>query len=438
MQNNINLAFIILAAGKGTRMKNHHSKVMHPLAGKNLIDYSFDLSDSFDPENISVIISEDQDDLKLHINSNCKNIDVLYQKERLGTGHAVREALSQLGDKNFDRYVILYGDTPLIKKSTIEKLLSKIDNNVALSLLGFEKLDHNKYGRLIIDDSNNLRKIVEYNEASDEERKVTSCNSGIMVFNGEYIDSIINKIGNNNSKGEYYLTDAVDIANNMNLSCKVVETNEAEVLGINSQSERAMAEKLVQQELRQKHLDEGVIMIDPDTVYFTSDVKIAAGTIIHPFVNFLGKVIINGACEIKSFSSLEDCVIEKNSIIGPYARIRPGTIISEDSKVGNFVEIKKSRIGRGSKISHLSYIGDTEMGENVNVGAGTITCNYDGKNKFKTKIEDNCFIGSNSSLVAPIKISYNSVIGAGSTILKDTVENSVSVNKKEQINLKDR
>lgn len=416
---------IILAAGKGSRMKSGIPKVMHKICGETLIEHVLKTAKSFS-DNIISVISPDMSEVKKLMEKDSK---ISFQKERLGTGDAVKIALEQV-EKNEGKVVILYGDTPLIKVATVREMLAAIDDKTAICVLGFEAAIPSGYGRLVISGEDTLEKIVEHNEATEQERKINVCNSGVMVFNQKYIHQIIEKIDNNNSKGEYYLTDAIQIAKNMDIKTKVKITKESEVLGINSQKERALAEKARQDELRNYHMDNGVIITAPETVFFSEGTKIAAGTIIEPYVVFKGNVEIKGKCTINSFSQLEDCEVDSDVVIGPYARIRPGTKVSAFAKIGNFVEIKNSIIGENSKVNHLSYIGDTEMGDDVNIGAGTITCNYDGKDKLKTKIEDGAFVGSNSSLVAPVNIGKKSVIGAGTTLFKDAPAEKITINEK--------
>ena len=425
------IAFLILAAGKGTRMKNDLGKVMHPIAGKTMIEHVLDVTKNFDTKRLVPIISADMENTQKLILKKYPNSKIVFQKDRLGTGHAVKICLDEL--KGFEGTVVaLYGDTPFIKPDTVKNLIKLVDDKTAVCVLGFETNEPSAYGRLILDKDNNLKEIIEFKEATEEQRKVKLCNSGVMAFNGKNIANIINKIDNKNSKSEYYLTDAVKIASDMGLNAKAFITDENEVIGVNSQEERAMAEKIMQENLRKKHLDNGVIIVAPETVFFSVDTEIAAGVVVEPFVVFKGKVKISEGCEIRSYSHIEDSIIKSGSIIGPYARLRPGAEIGEDAKIGNFVEVKKSKIGRGSKVNHLSYIGDTEMGEDVNVGAGTITCNYDGVNKHKTIIGDGSFIGSNTEIIAPIKIGKNAIVGAGTTVVKDVPDNKTTINDKKQ------
>lgn len=424
-----NPTVIILAAGKGTRMNNPLPKVLHKVCGTTLIEHVLSTSKKLKAANIISVISDDMKEVEQLIEKSSTS-KIIHQKKRLGTGHAVKIAIPYINSK--DNVVILYGDTPLIKEETVSKMLESLkDKDVAICVLGFAAKDPNGYGRLITNNKGNLKKITEHNDATEAERKINLCNSGVMVFKGEYIEKIINKINNKNQKKEYYLTDAIAIARDLGFNSKTIVTDENEVAGINSQKERAHVEKIKQNELRERHLKNGVIMVAPETVYFSEGTEIASGTVIEPNVIFKGKVTVKGASEIRAFSYLEDCEIEEKVTIGPYARIRPGTKIKKNARIGNFVEIKNSEIGKGSKVNHLSYIGDTEMGEDVNVGAGTITCNYDGKNKFKTRIGSGAFIGSNSSLIAPVTIGKDAVIGAGTTLLENAPPKKITINKKE-------
>jgi bifunctional UDP-N-acetylglucosamine pyrophosphorylase/glucosamine-1-phosphate N-acetyltransferase len=428
------IAFLILAAGKGTRMNSGLPKVLHKISGKPLIDYVIETTQKFRVTKLLPILSPSLKEVENSILSKYNNAKIIYQNEQLGTGHAVKICLEELS--NFEGVVVaLYGDTPFIKADTIQKMINSIENNVAICVLGFNVNYNNAYGRLVTNSDNTVLEIVEFKEASEVQKQINLCNSGVMAFNGKFLKNIINTIDNKNSKGEYYLTDAVKIANQQGYIVKSITTYENEVIGINSQEELAIAEKILQNDLRKQHLENGVIITDPESVFFSAETKIESGTVIEPFVVFKGKVKIGKNCEIRSFSHLEDCFIEDKVVIGPYARIRPDSQISENAHIGNFVEIKKSKIGKGSKINHLSYIGDCEMGERVNIGAGTITCNYDGVNKHKTIIEDGVFVGSNTEIIAPKTIKKNSVIGAGTTILQNVEENSLVITQKKQISL---
>jgi len=436
------LSIIILSAGKGSRMKSSLPKVMHKIAGKTMIDMVIDEALKLDPQDIALVVSQD---ILAHwqaIKNNHQSkieLSCVIQEQRLGTAHAVSCALKFFRDSKIklgDKVLILYGDTPLLSSLTLEKMLDKLDDS-SLCILAFEDDQENAYGRLIIDDSSHLEKIVEFKDADVNQRKISLCNSGVMAVDGKYLEQLISQVKNENSAQEFYLTDIVEIAQNHGLKRSFIKTNSAEVLGVNSRSELAQIEKIKQKQIRQKMLENGVTLISPKTVFFNYDTKIASDVIIHPHVVFGSEVEIESDVEIKSFCHIEGALIKSGSAIGPFARIRAHTVIEENSKIGNFVEIKKTRVKRGAKINHLSYIGDSVVGENSNIGAGTITCNYDGYNKFKTVIGDNVFIGSNTSLIAPINIGDNAVIGAGSVITKNVNSEELAVARSKQQNLVD-
>ena len=313
-------------------------------------------------------------------------------------------------------------------------MLQKIDDS-SLCILGFDDEDENAYGRLVINDSGHIEKIVEFKDASEIEKKIALCNSGVIAVDGDALPHLLSQIKNNNSAQEFYLTDIVAIANNFGLKCTFIKTNITEVLGVNSRVELANIEKIKQKQIRQKMMENGVTLISPKSIHFNFDTEIAQDVIIYPHVFFGPKVKIESDVEIKSFCHIEGAKIQKNAVIGPFARLRPDTEIQENVHIGNFVEIKKSQIAKNSKINHLSYIGDSEIGENTNIGAGTITCNYDGFNKFKTTIGDNVFIGSNSALVAPVAIKNGAIIGAGSVITKDVEADDLAVSRSNQTNI---
>ncbi len=436
------LSIIILCAGKGSRMKSSLPKVMHKIAGKAMIDMAIDEAIQLDPQDIVLVISQDilghWQEIK---NNHQSKIELNYtiQEQRLGTAHAVSCGLNFFKDsakKLGDKILILYGDTPLLSSLTLRKMLDKLDDS-SLCILAFEDERENTYGRLVIDDSNHLQKIVEFKDADFDQRKINLCNSGVIAVDGRYLEQLISQVKNENSAQEFYLTDIVEIAQNHGLKRSFIKTNSTEVLGVNSRSELAQIEKIKQKQLRQKMFENGVTLISPKTVFFNYDTKIAQDVIIHPNVVFGRDVTIESNVEIKSFCHVEGAVIKSGSAIGPFARIRAQTVIEENVKIGNFVEVKKTHIKKGAKINHLSYVGDAIIGENSNIGAGAITCNYDGYNKFKTVIGDNVFIGSNSALVAPINIGDNSVIGAGSVITKDVGLDELAVTRSKQQNLVD-
>jgi bifunctional UDP-N-acetylglucosamine pyrophosphorylase/glucosamine-1-phosphate N-acetyltransferase len=433
-----NISIIILSAGKGTRMKSELPKVMHQVAGREMVNMVIDEAKKLNPQNITLVVSSEMEIFYDKIKNEHKNyhIDFAIQNERKGTGHAVSCAISTF-NKNKElkqKVLILYGDTPLISHQTLEKMLQKI-NDFSVCILGFNDEKENAYGRLVIKDSGHLEKIVEFKDANETEKKISLCNSGVIAIDGEALPHLLSQIKNDNSAQEFYLTDIIAIANNQGLKCTFIKTNIEEVLGVNSRIELAHIEKIKQKQIHQKMMENGVTLISPKSVHFNFDTEIAQDVIIHPHVVFGRAVKIASGVEVKSFCHIEGANIQKNAVIGPFARIRPQTEIQENVHIGNFVEIKKSQIAKNSKINHLSYIGDSEIGENTNIGAGTITCNYDGFNKFKTKIGDNVFIGSNSALVAPVEIKNGAIIGAGSVITKNVDDNNLAVSRVSQTNI---
>ena len=423
-----NLEIVILAAGKGTRMNSSIPKVLHPLGGKPIIEHVLDTARSLKPKKIHLVLNKEIKNEFVHLKN---KINLIIQKKQLGTGDAVNVAIKSF-QKN-SNILVLYGDVPLTHSSTLKKIIKFKKNEI--NILCFNKEEQNNYGKVVLGTNGLVNEIIEQKELKRKENFYL-CNSGIFSIHSSLLQKLMPKINNKNMKKEYYLTDIFKMASNNDIKIKSVITSEKEVQGINDKKDLAMAENEFQENLRAKHLKAGVTMHDPSTVYLSEDTKIGKDVTIHPFV-VIGKnvKILNGA-EIYSFSHLEDCKIGRKTSIGPYARIRPGTQINEHAKVGNFVEVKNSIIDTNSKINHLSYVGDSIIGKNVNVGAGTITCNYDGKAKYKTVIKDNAFIGSNSSLVAPLEVGKNAYIGSGSTITKKVKQDSLAVERSVQMEVK--
>jgi len=423
-----NLEIVILAAGKGTRMNSSIPKVLHPLGGKPIIEHVLDTARSLKPKKIHLVLNKEIKNEFVHLKN---KINLIIQKKQLGTGDAVNVAIKSF-QKN-SNILVLYGDVPLTHSSTLKKIIKFKKNEI--HILCFNKEEQNNYGKVVLGTNGLVNEIIEQKELKRKENFYL-CNSGIFSIHSSLLQKLMPKINNKNMKKEYYLTDIFKMASNSDIKIKSVIASEKEVQGINDKKDLAMAENEFQENLRAKHLKAGVTMHDPSTVYLSEDTKIGKDVTIHPFV-VIGKnvKILNGA-EIYSFSHLEDCKIGKRVSIGPYARIRPGTQINDQTKVGNFVEVKNSIIDTNSKINHLSYVGDAIIGKNVNVGAGTITCNYDGKAKYKTVIKDNAFIGSNSSLVAPLEVGKNAYIGSGSTITKKVKQDSLAVERSVQMEVK--
>lgn len=423
------LTTIILAAGKGTRMNSSLSKVLHPIANQPMLSHIIDKSEKLKSNKIIVVVNE-----TFNIPKKKPNSKIIYvvQNQQLGTGDAIKVCLKNI-DKVNNRVLILYADVPLINNSTLRKLI-KLRNKNEIKILAFKKLEKNNYGKLIIQNSV-VEKIIEAKEFKTDNQP-DDCNSGVFCASAEGLLKLIPKIKNSNVKKEYYLTDFFELAFNSKYRTKVVYGSEEEFMGINNKVELAQAEKIMQNKLRVKFLKQGVTLIDPETVYFSKDTKIGKDVTIYPNVFIGPKVSIGSNTTIHPFTHLDDCKIGKNVNIGPNARIRPGSDISDDARIGNFVEIKKSKIGKGSKVNHLAYVGDAILGKNVNIGAGTITCNYDGKNKHITQIGDNAFIGSNSSLVAPLKIEKDAYIGSGSVITKDVSKGALAMERSHQTEIK--
>jgi len=424
-----NLQVLILAAGKGTRMNSDVPKVLHAVIGITMIDHVIMKAKLLRPSKISIMINRNL----LHLKKKYPNIHFLLQEPQLGTGHAVQIFQKQNKSKN-TKLLILYGDNPLIDLIELKKIKSQLRNN-DLAILGFNCLENYSYG-IIIEKKGAVNEIVEFKDANKEQKKITICNSGVMALGSKALNLVL-KIQNNNIKKEFYLTDIVKLSKKYNHRIKLVTVKDSKAaLGINNMYELGVAENIMQDQLRKKVMQQGVRLIAPQTVFLSKDTKFGKNVTIEPYVVIGPNVKIGNGSVVKSFSHIEGATIKNNVVIGPYARIRPGTVLEEGSKVGNFVEIKKSKINKNSKINHLSYIGDTTMGTGVNIGAGTITCNYDGKKKYKTIINDKSFIGSNSSLVAPVTIGSNSIIGAGSVITKRVENSTLALTRSEQKKIK--
>lgn len=419
---------IILAAGKGTRMKSQLPKVLHEVAGLPMVGHVTQLALDLDCAPICVVTGPGMDNVAKAACDIGGDLDVATQREQLGTAHAVLAAKPVLGQLD-GNVIVLYGDTPLLTKETAAAVLDALDSDprVAVAVLGFIPDDAGAYGRLVLGDDGTLERIVEAKEANEEELAIELCNSGVMAIRGHVAWSLLEKVKNTNAKGEYYLTDVVEIARAAGHLALVVEGDADEVLGVNSRAELATAEAIFQFRARQKFMADGVTLIDPDSVYFAADTQIANDVLIEPNVFFGPGVSIASGAHIKAFSHIEGASIGRDSVVGPFARLRPGTTLGADVKVGNFVEIKKGEIADGAKISHLSYIGDAKVGAEANIGAGTITCNYDGYNKYETVIGRDVFVGSNTALVAPVTIGDGAMIAAGSVITQNVAADALGI-----------
>jgi bifunctional UDP-N-acetylglucosamine pyrophosphorylase / glucosamine-1-phosphate N-acetyltransferase len=421
---------VVLAAGEGTRMRSALPKVLHPVAGQSLLSHVLNAAPNGDGASLAVVVGPDHKAVADEVARARPDAATFMQRERLGTAHAVLAARDAIA-RGADDLLVAFGDTPLISAETFERLRAPLKNGAALAVLGFRAADPTGYGRLVVE-GGRLTAIREQADAGAKERKITLCNAGVMAFDGRKALEIIDNIGNANSKGEYYLTDAVTIVRDLGLEAVVIETNEDEVRGINTKAQLAEAEAVMQTRLRKAALDAGVTLIAPETVYLAADTKFGSDVTIEPFVVIGPGVTIADGAVIHSFSHIVQASIGKNASIGPFARLRPGTLLGEGVKIGNFVEAKAATLEAGVKVNHLSYVGDAHVGAKANLGAGSIICNYDGFSKHKTTIGKGAFVGTNSSLVAPVRIGNGAYIGSGSVITKDVPDDAMAVERSPQ------
>lgn len=423
------IAAIILAAGKGTRMKSDLHKVLHPIAGRPMLMHLLDAVDALAPARKVVVVGSGRDQLEAAL---ADSADLAVQDPQLGTGHAVQQAETALA--GFDGNVlILYGDVPFVPTGTMQAMIDRLNapDAPAVVVLAFEPEDTLNYGRVICE-GDRIVKMVEHKDATDAERACRLCNSGLMAVKARDLFALLARVGNQNAAGEYYLVDIVNIANADGRHCAMVKTDPFDVAGINSRAELAAMEAQWQQRRRALAMADGATLIAPETVWFSYDTVIGRDVVIEPHVFFGPGVSVADGVTIHGFSHLEGATIASGAEIGPYARLRPGAVLEEKSKVGNFVEVKKARLGKGAKANHLSYLGDADIGAGANIGAGTITCNYDGFFKYKTEIGEGAFVGSNSALVAPVKIGKGAIVGAGSTVTADVADDALALVRPKQ------
>jgi bifunctional UDP-N-acetylglucosamine pyrophosphorylase / glucosamine-1-phosphate N-acetyltransferase len=421
---------VILAAGKSTRMKSSTSKVMQLIAERPALGIILDTVKKVDFSKVILVTSPDMKLVREFASKEFPDILHAIQNEALGTADAVKAALPYISE--IGNVTIMYGDTPFVNALTIQNIQNtKFD----FTIVSFKSIIANKYGRLITY-NDDLLGIVEFNDATDEEKLITNCNSGIYSVKSEYLHELIPMITNHNAKKEFYLTDIIKLAVNHNLSCNIFNVDEEEVVGINTREDLSVAQHIMQKKIKSKLMNEGVNFINPESSYIAYDFEVGMDVTIYPNV-FIGLgVKLGNNVNIRSFCHLENVEVKNNVNIGPFARLRPGTLLDNDVKIGNFVEIKNSKISKGSKISHLSYIGDSNIGSNTNIGAGAITCNYDGiSKKSRTEIGNNVSVGSNCCLIAPVTISDRAYIAAGSVITKDVAEDDLAFGRARQINL---
>ena len=432
---NIGIAAIILAAGHGTRMKSARPKVLHEIGAKAMIAHVIDAARALAPERMAVVIGDHAPTVGDFAKSLAPMITVAVQSPPKGTAHAVEQALPSL-DGFSGAVLVLYADTPLVTPETLRNLSNEIANGAAVAVLGFTPDEPASYGRLVRDSGGALTSIIEAKDASPAELEITLCNSGVMAIDAAFLKARLKDINDNNAKGEFYLTDIVALAHADGKICTVAEAGADEVQGVNSRVELAQAEAVFQERMRRKAMTEGATLADPSTVYFSHDTIIGEDVSIGPNVVFGPGVCIADKVEINAFSHLEGAKIAESAVVGPFVRLRPGADVQANAKVGNFVEIKAAIIGDGAKVSHLAYIGDAEIGAGANIGAGTITCNYDGYAKHKTTIGKSAFIGSNTSLVAPVTIGDGAYVGSGSVITKDVEGGDLAVARGRQATVK--
>jgi bifunctional UDP-N-acetylglucosamine pyrophosphorylase/glucosamine-1-phosphate N-acetyltransferase len=425
------IALIVLAAGQGTRMNSDLPKVLHPLAGAPLFAHALAAGRTLDPELVVMVTGHGAESVEAAAREFGDDIRFVRQEERLGTGHAVLRAAPLLEGYDGD-VVVLYGDTPLLTEETLADMVAA-RASADVVVLGFEAADPARYGRLKMD-GDRLTAIVEWKDATEEERAITFCNSGIKMASAETMLSLLAEVRNDNAAGEYYLTDIVAVANRRGLTCRAVRCDEAETLGVDTRARLAEAEAAFQRRARARALEDGVTLVAPDTVIFALDTAVGRDAVIEPYVVFGPGVSVESGARIRAFSHLEGAHVGAGAIVGPYARLRPGAELGDDAHVGNFVEIKAAQIGQGAKVNHLTYVGDASVGERTNIGAGTITCNYDGVSKHRTEIGARAFVGSNTLFVAPVRMGDGAMTATGTVVTEDIPDGALAIGRARQAN----
>ncbi len=421
---------IVLAAGEGTRMKSNLPKVLHQVAGLPLVSHVVKAVQGTGKSDVALVVGRGADEVRGAVEKVADAVSAFEQKERLGTAHAVLAARAAI-ERGYDDLLIVFGDTPLIEAHSLQTARNKLSEGADVVVIGFRPASPHGYGRLI-EEGGKLTAIIEEKEASEAQKKIGFCNGGLMAVRGSHALALLDAVDNKNAKGEYYLTDIVGLAHGKGLNVVAIEVPVDNVIGINNRAELAEAENIWQNRKRQEMMLAGVTLIAPETVFFSHDTLVEADVVIEPNVFFGQGVHVASGALIHAFSHIEGAKIGVNAEIGPFARLRPGANLGEKSKVGNFCEVKNAQVGKGAKINHLTYIGDASVGASSNIGAGTITCNYDGYNKYKTVIGENAFVGSNSSLVAPVSIGDNAYIASGSTITDDVPADALAFGRARQ------
>ena len=425
------VAVIVLAAGKGTRMMSAKHKVLHEIAGKPMIEHLLDQVDRVGASRTVVIVGEGREQVEARL---AGRVAFAVQDRQLGTGHAVMQAKGALEGFSGD-VLIMYGDVPFVRSETMLAMLKRLhgDDAPAAVVLGFKPWNPGHYGR-VLTEGDTIVKMVEFKDATDEERDCPLCNSGLMAVRGDVLFTLLGQVGNNNAQGEFYLPDVVNVAIRADVPCAVLVTSDPdEVAGINSRAELAEAEDRFQQARRAKAMAQGATLVAPDTVFFSHDTVLGKDVVVEPNVVFGKGVTVADNVTIRAFSHLEGATLAEGVEIGPYARLRPGAVLEKGAKVGNFVEVKNATLGEGAKANHLSYLGDATVGARANIGAGTITCNYDGYFKHRTEIGAGAFIGSNSALIAPVRIGADAIVAAGSAVSRDVADGELRMVRAEQL-----
>ncbi len=425
-------AVVILAAGQGTRMRSPTPKVLHRLAGRTMLDLAIDAAETLGAGRIVVVAGAHSPEVAHHAAGRLGEGSVVIQDPPLGTGHAVRAAEAALAGFKGD-VVVTYADTPLLNAAAVEPLFAARQHGASLAVLGFEAADPGAYGRLVLGAGGGLDRIVEAKEADTRELSIRLCNSGVIAAPAELLFDLLSEVTDTNAKREYYLTDVVGLARGRGLGVAAVLTDEARTLGVNSQAELTAAEALWQGERRREALAAGVAMPAPDTVVFAHDTIVEGGAVVEPHVVFAPGVIVRSGATIRAFSHLEGAEVQAAAVVGPYARLRPGARIGEGAHVGNFVEVKNVTLGAGAKANHLAYLGDGEVGARANIGAGVIFCNYDGFDKHRTTIGEGAFVGSDTALVAPVRIGAGAMTGSGSVITRDVADDALALERGPQV-----
>jgi bifunctional UDP-N-acetylglucosamine pyrophosphorylase/glucosamine-1-phosphate N-acetyltransferase len=421
---------IVLAAGEGTRMRSSKPKVLHTVGYRTLLDHVLSTAKAAGGAALAVVLGPDHDAVAVEAKRIAPQAAIYIQRERLGTAHAVLSAREMLANAT-DDILVMFGDTPLIRVETLHRLRDALAQGAAVAVLGFTPADPTGYGRLVVDKSG-LLAIREHKDASAAEREIALCNGGLMALSGAHALAILERIGNRNANREFYLTDAVAIARDMGLKAVAIETSEDDVRGINTKAQLAEAEAVLQRRLRAAAMEAGVTMAAPETVFLSADTKFGKDVTVEPNVVFGPGVTVADGAVIRAFSHLEGAHVGKGARVGPFARLRPGAVLGDDVHIGNFVEVKAATLETGAKANHLAYIGDARVGAGANIGAGTITCNYDGSSKHRTDIGAGAFIGTNSSLVAPVKIGDGAYIGSGSVITRDVPADALAIERSQQ------